>query len=95
MSDNNEEKPEPEVKAATINLKVKTQDGNAVYFKVKKTTSLRKLMDAYCKRVGKSPSDVRFLFDGHRINNDDTPEMLEMEEDDEIDAMVQQTGGSF
>src|SRR5690349_9871586 len=76
-----------------LNLKVKSQDGSSVYFKVKKTTQLRKLMEAYCKRVGKESTEVRFLFDGQRIEGDQTPQELEMEDDDEIDAMVAQTGG--
>lgn len=78
-----------------LNLKVKSQDGNAVYFKVKKSTQLRKLMDAYCKRVGKDINEVRFLFDGNRIEGEQTPQDLEMEDDDEIDAMVAQTGGLY
>merc|ERR1719317_103628 len=76
-----------------LNLKVKSQDGNEVYFKVKKTTQLGKLMNAYCSRVGKDMSTVRFLFDGERIQNEATPEQLDMEDEDEIDAMVEQHGG--
>merc|ERR1719361_869839 len=76
-----------------INLKVKSQDGNEVYFKVKHTTKLSKLMNAYCNRVGKELSAVRFLFDGERLQPDATPEQLDMEDEDEIDAMVEQHGG--
>ena len=93
MSSNEGSDPPQDVKPGTINLKVKAQDGNAVYFKVKKTTTLRKLMEAYCKRVGIASDNVRFLFDGRRINQDDTPDMLDMEDEDEIDAMVAQSGG--
>ena len=35
-----------------INLKVKSQDGEEVFFKIKKQTQFRKLMDAYCQRQG-------------------------------------------
>eukprot|EP00959_Pyramimonas_sp_CCMP1952_P430414 9014726-Pyramimonas_sp.AAC.1 len=52
------------------------QDGNEVFFKVKKTTPLRKLMDAYCKRQGVAEKDVVFLFDGSRLKEDQTPEMV-------------------
>ena len=38
-----------------------------MYFKIKKSTPLSKLMNAYCERQGKSPDSVRFLFDGQRI----------------------------
>jgi small ubiquitin-related modifier len=33
-----------------INLRVVSQDSNEVFFKIKRTTPLRKLMDAYCAR---------------------------------------------
>mmetsp|Transcript_24267 Transcript_24267/g.27513 ORF Transcript_24267/g.27513 Transcript_24267/m.27513 type:complete len:125 (+) Transcript_24267:133-507(+) len=77
-----------------INLKVKSQDGNEIYFKIKRTTQLKKLMDAYCDRQGCTPQTVRFLFDGERLQETATPEKLEMEDGDEIDAMVEQIGGS-
>ena len=72
-----------------LNLKVKAQDGTEVYFKVKKTTKLKKLMDAYCARVGKEAGSIRFLFDGDRIAPESTPHQLGMEDEDEIDAMVE------
>ena len=34
-----------------INLKVKSQEGEEIYFKIKKTTSFKKLMDTYCQRA--------------------------------------------
>ena len=36
----------------------------------------------------------RFLFDGRRINDDETPKALEMEQDDVIEVYQEQTGGS-
>jgi len=77
-----------------LNIKVKSGDGNEVYFKVKKTTLFSKVMAAYCKKVGAEPESVRFLFDGVRIQGSATPEELNMEDEDVIDAMVTQTGGS-
>ncbi|ETW20046.1 hypothetical protein PFFVO_00947 [Plasmodium falciparum Vietnam Oak-Knoll (FVO)] len=41
------------------------------------------------------PTLFRFLYDGDRIHGDNTPEQLGIEDGDVIDAMVQQTGGSF
>ena len=67
-------------KSEHINLKVKSQDGNEIFFKIKRSTQLKKLMDAYCSRQGISPSTVRFLFDGERLQENSTPEQLEMEE---------------
>merc|ERR1712230_258322 len=77
-----------------INLKVVTQDGNEIYFKCKQTTPLQKLMHAFCNRQGVSMNSVRFLFDGNRINETQTPSQLDMEDGDVIDVMVEQHGGA-
>ena len=37
----------------------------------------------------------RFLFDGRRINDDETPKALEMEQDDVIEVYQEQTGGTL
>ena len=83
-----EEKPQVD----HLNLKVVTQDGNEIFFKCKMTTPLGKLMLAYCQRQGVSLQAVRFLFDGTRINSDQTPEGLGMEDGDVIDVMMEQAG---
>ena len=58
-----------------LNIKV-TDGNNEVFFKIKKTTQLKKLMDAFCDRQGKAPSSVRFLFDGTRVNPTDSPDTV-------------------
>src|SRR6185436_17169859 len=58
-----------------LNIKV-TDNNNEVFFKIKRTTALKKLMDAFCERQGKSPHSVRFLFDGLRVNATDSPETV-------------------
>jgi small ubiquitin-related modifier len=93
-----QENAPPEAEAADpdrISLRVVSQDGGEVFFKIRKSTPLGKLMSAYCDRKGQSPSSIRFLFDGQRVNDSDTPKTLGMEDDDVIDALLQQTGGSF
>ncbi|PIA17805.1 hypothetical protein COEREDRAFT_80151 [Coemansia reversa NRRL 1564] len=62
-------------------------------FKIKRSTKLAKLMQAYCARTGKSSGTVRFLVDGERINGDSTPDTLGLEDGDTIDAMTEQVGG--
>lgn len=76
-----------------INLKVKGQDGNIVHFKIKKKTQLKKLMEAYCARQSLQMDQIRFLFDGNRLRDTQTPDELDMEDDDVIDAMLFQVGG--
>ena len=56
-----------------ISLKVVTQDGNEITFRLKRETPLAKLMNAFCQRQGVQMSSVRFLFDGQRINQSHTP----------------------
>merc|ERR1712086_442084 len=67
-------------------------DGNEIYFKCKQTTPLQKLMHAYCNQQGVATNSVRFLFDGNRINETQTPAQLDMESGDVIDVMVEQQG---
>jgi len=37
--------------------------------------------------------ELRFFMDGDRIREDDTPETLKLEDGDQIDCMLEQTGG--
>ena len=75
--------------SAQIKLTVVSQDGNEIYFQIKETTPLQKLMHAYCNRQGIAPNKIRFLFDGNCINETETPQQLEMVDDDIIDVMVE------
>ena len=77
----------------TITLKVRDQSGEEMFFKVKKTTKLSKMMEAYAKRRGVPSNSLRFQLDGERIRAEDTPKMLELEENDQIDVMLEATGG--
>jgi len=58
-----------------LNIKV-TDNNNEVFFKIKRTTKLEKLMGAFCERQGKATSSVRFLFDGTRVQPTDTPDAV-------------------
>ena len=66
------------------------QDGNMmlpqVHFKMKKKTQLKKLMEAYCARQSLQMDQIRFLFDGNRLRDSQTPGELHMEDDDVIDV---------
>jgi len=78
-----------------VNLKVVNSGGNEVFFKIKKTQKLGKLMNAYCHREGLVRGSVRFTVDGNRIDPDKTVQELGLSNQDIIDAMVEQTGGSW
>ena len=83
------------MESVKIKLIVKNDAGEIVNFKVKTTTKLSKLMDAYCTRAGLSIKQCRFIFDGKILQPYDTPDKLNMEDDDQIDVNLEQVGGSF
>jgi len=76
-----------------LHVKVRSPHGQEVFFRIRRTTNLQKLMTAYCNRLGLPPDGVRFLFDGDRIRGDQTPKDIGLEDSDIIDAMVRQIGG--
>jgi len=76
-----------------INLRVIGQNNSEVHFRIKKTTQMKKLKAAFCERQGIPINSVRFLFEGQRINDEQTPKDLEMEDNDTIEVYQEQTGG--
>jgi hypothetical protein len=60
-----------------LNIKV-TDNNNEVFFKIKRSTKLEKLMNAFCDRQGKAVSSVRFLFEGQRVQPTDTPDTVSL-----------------
>lgn len=70
-------KPEDPRATEHLNIKV-TDNNNEVFFKIKRTTQLKKLMDAFCERQGKAPTSVRFLFEGTRVGPTDSPETVSL-----------------
>eukprot|EP01083_Nonionella_stella_P065066 170176_1 len=81
-----------------INLIVKSQHGSEIAgfrytkFKVKMSSPLGRLMDAYCVLQAHKPGSIRFLFDGQRLQLNASPESYEMEDEDIIDAMIETFG---
>ena len=53
-------------------------------FRLKPTTSLKKLMRAYSKKSGFTCHELQFKFKGEAIREDHTPQALEMKQDDII-----------
>jgi hypothetical protein len=66
------------------------QTGEETFFKIKKTTRMEKVFTAYATRRGVSVGSLRFLLDGEKIGIDQTPKMLELEDQDQIDCMLEQ-----
>jgi small ubiquitin-related modifier len=70
------------------------QTGEETFFKIKKSTKMSKVFETYAQRKGVQSSSLRFLLDGERIDGDNTPKMLELDDQDQIDCMLEQTGGN-
>jgi len=75
-----------------LNIKV-TDNNNEVFFKIKRSTKLEKLMNAFCERQGKQIQTVRFLFDGQRVRPEDSPDTLDMADGDTLEVHQEQIGG--
>lgn len=52
-----------------------------------------KIKKNYAERVGVAAGSVRLIFDGSPVSDTDTPRGLSLEDDDVIEAFVEQTGG--
>mmetsp|Transcript_8457 Transcript_8457/g.12805 ORF Transcript_8457/g.12805 Transcript_8457/m.12805 type:complete len:92 (-) Transcript_8457:1138-1413(-) len=90
MSDDQQEtKPDGE----QITIRVRDQTGEETVFKIKKTTKMSKVFNAYANRKGVDSKALRFLLDGERIGEDQTPKLLELEDEDQIDCLLEQLGG--
>merc|ERR1711939_627458 len=97
-ADENQADKKPETQH--ISLKIQGAGFPDLVIKVKKTTKLSKMMNAYCQRAGKSLNEVRFMYEGERLQPDQTVESLDiddLEEDDEviIDVASEAVGGSL
>jgi len=91
MADDQQAKPEGD--GEYIKLKVVGQDNTEVHFKVKYSTNMGKLKKSYAERQGVQQASLRFLFDGKRIQDDETPKQLDMEDGDVIEVYQEQVGG--
>lgn len=54
------------------------QDGNEVFFRIKRSTQLKKLMNAYCDRQSVDFNSIAFLFDGRRLRAEQTPDEVSL-----------------
>ncbi|KAK7814318.1 small ubiquitin-related modifier 2 [Quercus suber] len=52
------------------------RDGNEVFFGIKRSTHLRKLMTACCERQSVEFNSIAFLFDGRRLWGEQTPDEI-------------------
>jgi small ubiquitin-related modifier len=71
-----------------IKLKVMVSADSAIEFKTLRNDPLKKLMDVYCDRRNILRHNTKFiLYDGVNIKDVDTPNSLNMNDDDIIDVV--------
>lgn len=87
------EEPTQDTDPGTVNLTIKDPHGEDVYFKVKRTAKMRRLFQAYCKKLGVEVSSMRFFYRGEQIDELKTPDDLVLKDGDKIDAFVTQISG--
>ena len=78
--------------AEYVHLDVMDQAAEITTFKLRRTTHLGKLFKAYAHRKGVQKGALRFNLDGQRLDDGDTPARLELEDGDQIDVMLIQSG---
>ena len=92
MADEEDKKPSKEAGGEnSLNIRIRDQTGEETFFKVKKTTKLDKVFNAYSQRKGVNATSLRFLFDGQRVRGDQTVGGVNIEDGDRLDVMLDPT----
>lgn len=78
-----------------LTIRVMAPDQSDLQFKLRRTMPFKKLMAAFCSQKKLDPDAVRFMFDGSPVQENQTPEDLEMEDGDVLDAMLMQVRSSL
>ena len=85
--------PEEDRQDDFVMINVRMQNGNVTKFRMRGGSPMLLLMEAFCVRHGLLRDQIRFLYDGMRVRDDETPDVLDMEDEDTVDAMLFQVGG--
>jgi len=75
-----------------LSLSITDSENNRIFFKMSPVVPFGRMFDAYLQRQGLQKGTVRFLFDGRRLQDTETPQQLDMEHRDSLDAMMEQVG---
>ncbi|GAA6012829.1 hypothetical protein JCM10207_005377 [Rhodosporidiobolus poonsookiae] len=95
MSDTEQQEVKPENQH--ISLKIQGAGFPELVIKVKRTTKLSKMMNAYCDRAGKNMNEIRFMHDGNKLAAHQVVGDLELDDDENeavIDVAQEAVGGS-
>ena len=79
---------ESDIQSAIINIEVISPDGLSVTFKMQKSQQMKCLMSIYSKRQYVHPSNLIFVYRDQLIKQNDTPEILNMGNNNKIYATL-------
>ena len=82
-----------QIRGVGLKIRVRDQTGDYDVFKLMPTTPLVELFDAYARITG--VTSLRFLFQGHRVRGDRTPQDIGMEDGDVLTCMREQVAEPF
>ena len=82
----------PEKKFVTVKFKL-LSGLESPPMKIKMKSKLRKAFEIYAYDLNGIAETMRFHLDGARLTGDETPEELDLEDNDHIQVMTEQTGG--
>jgi small ubiquitin-related modifier len=75
-----------------ITIRFKDNEGMGMNFVVRKTTRMEVIFNAYARTRGVDVSSLRFRLDEERIDTNETSNSLELDDGEEIEVMLEQTG---
>ena len=76
----------------TIRFSSLDQIGDEMFFKLKKSTKMEKVMSFYAQRRGVDITELNFMLDGTRIGYTCTLRSLKMKDNDQVDVIKKSTG---
>ena len=76
-----------------ILIRVQDQNGNSLSFQVKIKTRIRKIRDTFANKNGLRADDLRFVFEGERLDLEKTVEFYGIRENELIEVYSEMTGG--
>lgn len=78
-----------------LQVTVRDQQGDCTQFKIRRHTEFAKMFNAYCIKKVVDPGSYRFFLEGVRLSPESTPAEHGVEDQDVIEAFIEQQGGSL
>lgn len=76
-----------------LSIRVRSQQGEEVYFRIKPHTVMQKVIKAFSEKLGADSSTIRLMFDGQRVDPNTTASEVGLQDNDILEVMEFQVGG--